>query len=453
MILESPATLPCWSDLQQAVGVQNARLDVPASLLDDPTGLHRGSADGSLSPTDALEVQAVIRLARRHGLRLVPRGGGTGLVGGAVARGGELVLDLRQIKSPLSIDALEGTVTAGAGVTIAQVQQALGAVGLWLPLELGSWQSATVGGVVATNAGGTRVLRHGHVRTLLAGVEAVLGSGEIVSRLDGWRKDNNGPDLAGLLCGSEGTLGVITAATFRVVPRPTGGVLLGVLFPDWVGLVAAAVAARESSPVQAVEMLSYRARLLLADQPGLRVPFSGQPGHLLLLDVAGSADGEAQRIALGLEEQGRPVVVADNPTDRAALWAPRHALADAVRRLGTPHKLDLVVPLSRMAGFLEVVESEVQRLRPTAMTVLFGHVADGNVHVNLVRVDAEDSAVDDLVVDLAFGHGGHASAEHGIGTLKGRWFTRSRSAAEMALLEQLRGVCDPDGVLNPRVFR
>jgi FAD/FMN-containing dehydrogenase len=443
----------CWSDLQEAVGQHNARRDVPASLLDDPTGLYCGSASGSLSPTDTLGVQAVIRLARRHRLKLVPRGGGTGLVGGAVARGDELVLDLSRIDAPLRVDPVEGTVTAGAGVTIARVQEALREVGLWLPLELGSWQSATVGGVVATNAGGTQVLRYGHVRTLLAGVEAVLGSGEIVSRLEGWRKDNNGPDLAGLLCGSEGTLGVITAATFRVVPRPTAGVLLGALFPDWAGLVEAAVAARDAQAVQAVEMLSHQARELLSDQPGLRVPFPGQPGHLLLLDVAGCADGEAQRIALSLEQQGHPVLLADNPTDRAALWAPRHALADAVRQLGRPHKLDLVVPLPRMSEFLDVVESEVQQFRPTALTVLFGHVGDGNVHVNLVRVADEDRALDDLVVDLAFGHGGHASAEHGIGTVKGRWLARTRSAVELALFEQLRGVCDPDGILNPRVFR
>lgn len=453
MIVTSKVPASAWSELRQAVGGHNTHLDVPASLLDEPTGLYHGSAAGSVSPTDTLGVQAVILLARRHGLTLVPRGGGTGLVGGAVARDDEIVLDLTRIAAPLRIDPTEGTVTAGAGVTIAQVQQALGEVGLWLPVELGSWQSATVGGVVATNAGGTQVLRHGHVRNLLAGVEAVLGNGEVVSRLNGWRKDNNGPDVAGLLCGSEGTLGVITAATLRVLPRPTNGVLLGVLCRDWEGLVAAAVAARDCAAVHAVEMLSQQARWLLADQPGVRVPFGRQPGHLLLLDVAGDADGEARRIALGLEQGGHPVIAADTPTDRAALWASRHAVADAVRRLGRPHKLDLVLPLSRMAGFLEVVESQVQRLRPSAMTVLFGHVGDGNVHVNLVGVDDEDRAVDDLVVDLAFGHGGHASAEHGIGTVKGRWLARTRSTAELRLLEQLRGVFDPDGILNPRVFR
>ncbi len=442
-----------WPALQAAVGARNARRRVPPSLLDDPTGLHSGSAAGALSPRDTQAVQAVVLLARQHGLRLVPRGGGTGLVGGAVARDDELVLDLTRIDASLRIDAAEGTVTAGAGVTIAQVQHALREAGLWLPLELGSWQSATVGGVVATNAGGTQVLRHGHVRNFLAGVEAVLGSGEIISRLDGWRKDNNGPDLAGLLCGSEGTLGVITAATFRVVPLPAPGVMLGVLFPNWEALVVAAVAARDCAAVRAVEMLSQQARSLVAELPGLRVPLRGQPGHLLLLDVAGGFDDDAKRIALTLEDQGHVVVAADTTTDRAGLWAPRHALADAIRRLGRPHKLDLAVPLSRMAAFLEVLESEVQRVRPAAVTVLFGHVGDGNVHVNLVRVEDEDSALDDLVVELAFAHGGHASAEHGIGTVKGRWLARTRSAPELAVLDQLRHVFDPDAVLNPRVFR
>jgi FAD/FMN-containing dehydrogenase len=439
--------------LTAAVGSDSIDRDVPAAQLDDPTGLYEGSAAAVVRPLDTAQVQAVIGAARAHALRLVPRGGGTSLAGGAVARGAEVVLDTTRLRHPLLVDPVERTVTAGAGLTLAAVQQQLAPYGLWVPLELGSWQSATIGGLVATNAGGTQVLRHGHVRQLLLGVEAVLGTGEVVRRLAGWRKDNNGPDLSALLCGSEGTLGVVTAATLRVVPLPRAPLLLGVLVPDWSAVVQAALVARDVASVQAVELVSSHALALLRSLPATRAPFPGRDGHLVLIGLAGEhSAADVGTLVERIDAATTEMVMAESASDRAALWSTRHALAEALRRQGRPHKLDLALPLSTMGAFLPAVESLVTNLRPAARAILFGHVADGNVHVNILGASQGDEELLDEVVALAVSHGGHASAEHGIGVAKARWLPLTRSRSELALLDGLRQLCDPDGVLNPRVL-
>lgn len=417
---------------------------VPAGLLDDPTGLYVGTAALAVRPRTTHEVADVVALARQHHTPLVPRGGGTGLVGGSVALAGEVVLDLTALTSPLVVDPLERTVTVGAGVTIAAVQEAAARHGLWLPLDLGSWQSATVGGVVATNAGGTRVLRHGHVRELLLGVEAVLGTGQVVSRLGGGRKDNNGYSFGAILCGSEGTLGVLTAATMRLVPRPPDTHLLGVRLTGWADVVDAALVARDVPGVQAVELVGAAALKAVLDLPGARRPFP-KPGHLLLIEVD-SLDRAAEALATW------DVVLATSRSEKDRLWSLRHGIAEAARRTGPVHKLDLWLPLRSLARFLESLDDLVLALRPGASALTFGHVVDGNVHVNLVRAAADDVDLLDAVVALALEHGGHASAEHGIGVAKNRWLTQTRTAGDLAAMRTLRAALDPDAVLNPRVL-
>ncbi len=418
--------------------------DVPAGLLDDPTGLYTGSAALAVRPRTTREIADVVALARRHHTALVPRGGGTGLVGGSVAVAGEVVLDLSSLTSPLDVDPVERTVTAGAGVTIAAVQEAAARQGLWLPLDLGSWQSATVGGVVATNAGGTRVLRHGHVRELLLGVEAILGTGEIVSRLRGGRKDNNGYSFGALLCGSEGTLGVITAATLRLVPRPCDAHLIAVHLPSWPEVSAACLVARDLPGVQAVELVGAAALDAVLALPGVRRPFP-LPGHVLLIeldDVTHAADALA----------AWDVAIATSRAEKAQLWSLRHGIAEAARRTGPVHKLDLWLPVRSLATFLDSLDALVRALRPGASALTFGHLVDGNVHVNLVRAAADDLALLDAVVGLALEHGGHASAEHGIGVAKNRWLTQTRSPGDLAAMHALRQALDPDSVLSPRVL-
>lgn len=443
---------PAWRALKGATASLSS--NVPAAMLDDPTGLYAGAAAGVVRPQSTAEVQALIRVARAHGLTFVPRGGGTGLAAGAVPRGGEIVLDLSGIRSPLHVDPLEMTVTAGAGLTLAEVQKELAPHGLWLPLDLGSRESATVGGMIATNAGGTKVLRHGHVRQLLLGVEAVLGSGEIIRRLEGWRKDNNGPDFSALLCGSEGTLAVVTAASFRVAPLLAGPRVVGMLVPDWAQLMEVSLAARALPSVQSIEMVSAQALRLVRDLGTVRTPFRGQNGHLLLVEHAGDqAERDCAALVDSTERWVTDVVVADGRAACAALWATRHGVGEAVRRQGRPHKLDLALPVSRLASFLPAVQALVARRRPSARAVLFGHVADGNVHVNITGASPHDHELLDAVVELAVAFGGHASAEHGIGVSKARWLPLTRPPAELELLDGLRKLFDPTGVLNPRVFR
>lgn len=433
--------------LRSALPAAQVLLDLPPGLLDDPTGLYAGSAAVAVRPRTTAEVAAVVQVARRTGVALVPRAGGTGLVGGSVALAGEVLLDLSQLGAPLVVDPVERTVTAGAGVTLAAVQEAAARHGLWLPVDIGSWQAATVGGVVATNAGGTRVLQHGHVRELLLGVEAVLGTGAVVSRLDGGRKDNTGYHLGGLLCGSEGTLGVVTQATLRLVVRTPPGAVLAVQVADWPAVVATALAARDLPGLQAVELVGAAALAAVRQLPGQRSPFRG-PGHLLLIELGGVDDEAVAELA----RRAVDVVVGADRRAQEQLWELRHRVAEAARRTGVVHKLDLQLPLRRMAAFLDALDGTVAQARPTATALVFGHVLDGNVHVNLVGAPADDVALLDAVVELALGHGGHPSAEHGIGVAKNRWLASTRSAGDLLAMRQLRDALDPDRVLNPRVL-
>jgi FAD/FMN-containing dehydrogenase len=428
--------------------------DLTASYVTDWTRRFTGSTPAVVRPGSTAEVAAVVALARRYGVALVPQGGNTGLVGGGVPRAGEVVVSLARLTGLGPVDRLAAQVTSGAGVTLAALAAHAAGEGLAFGVDLGSRDSATIGGMVATNAGGLHVVRHGAMRAQVMGVEAVLGTGQVVSRLGGLVKDNTGYDLAQLLCGSEGTLGVVTAARLRLVAPPAQVVtaLVGVGTVEDVVTLAGEV--RRALPdVAALELMTGPSLRLVGDYLGAAPPVAPDAGAYLLVEVASAVD-PVPALAAAIEAHGgvHGTAVATEVGDRARLWRWREAHSEAGAPQGVVHKLDVTLPAGEMARFCADVVDRVEAARPGAVTLLFGHVGDGNVHVNVVGPPADDEGVDDVVLGLVVERGGSISAEHGIGTVKKRWLERDRSAAEVAAMRAIKAALDPDGILNPGVL-
>ena len=415
--------------------------DVVAGYSVDWTGRWRGRAAAVARPRSVDEVAEVLALGRP----VVPQGGNTGLVGGVVPLEGEVVLSLRALDGVVDVDPDAGQLTAGAGATIADVQAAARAAGWEYGVDWGARDTATVGGSVATNAGGTRVIRFGDTRAQLLGVEAVLADGSVISHLGGLVKDNTGYDLAALLCGSEGTLGVVTAARLRLVPRHEQRVVAIVGVASLSEAVSLAGHVRRSTAdVEAIEVLTDDCRRLV----GVAPPVPGDFEAWVLVECAGHDDPTAG-LAAAVGDLPAAVAGPTEPARREALWQVRHGITEAVNGIGPPVKLDVTLPGPRLAAFCDEVPSVVP---PDAQLWLFGHVADGNIHVNVTGVDPHDESVDDAVLRLVAAHGGSISAEHGIGRAKRRWLHLVRSPSEIETMRRIKAALDPSGILNPGVL-
>jgi FAD/FMN-containing dehydrogenase len=428
--------------------------DVVASYTTDWTGRFAGSSPVVVRPASTDEVAGVVAVCRELGVALVPQGGNTGLVGGGVPLHDEVVLSLRRLQALEPVDTLAGQVTVGAGVSIGALHRAAAASGWAYGVDLASRDSVTVGGAIATNAGGTRVLRYGDTRAQLLGVEAVLGTGAVISHLGGLVKDNTGYHLPGLVCGSEGTLAVVTAARLRLVPalaHRTVAVLAFAAIGD--ALVASAALRRALPTLEASELFLAPGLDLVCSVTGLRPPFPDPHPVYLLVESADTADptmalAEATEWLAGLVD----VVVATDPVRRAELWRYREAHTEAINTLGPPHKLDVTLPFGSLADFIGRVPGTVRAIAPAARTWLFGHAGDGNLHVNVSGLAPDDDRVDEGVFRLVAEFGGSISAEHGIGSAKRRWLHLSRSPDEISTFRALKRALDPDGVLNPNVL-
>jgi FAD/FMN-containing dehydrogenase len=447
-----------FAELRDVVGSPHVLTepDVLVGYTTDWTGRFVGSTAAVVRPGSTAEVAAVVATCAAHGVALVAQGGNTGLVGGSVPLEGELVLSLTRLDPLDAIDRAASQVTAGAGVPIAVLQRAAAAHDLAYGVDLASRDSATVGGTVATNAGGLRVLRYGDTRAQVVGVEAVLGDGSIVSHLSGLVRDNTGYHLPSLLAGSEGTLGVVTRARLRLVPATTHRTVALLAFASTADAVASIAALRAScSTVEAIELFLPAGLELVCTVTGAPPPFASPDGHgaYLLVEAADRRD-TAGDLADSVASLARvlDVAVAVDPARRAALWAYRERHTEAVNHVGTPHKLDVAVPLTALAPFLDGVPSVVAAVFGDARTWLFGHAADGNVHVNVTGVDPDDERVDEAVLRYTASLGGSISAEHGIGRAKTRWLTLNRSPEELAAFAALKRALDPSGILNPGVL-
>jgi FAD/FMN-containing dehydrogenase len=364
------------------------------------------------------------------------------------------VLDLRRLDALGPVDVRAGQVTAQAGVTLARLHAHVRAAGWEYGVDLAARETATVGGTIATNAGGVHVLRYGSTRRQVLGVEAVFADGEVIRRLDGLEKDNTGYDLAGLLCGSEGTLAVITAARLRLVPRPAHVIVALLAFDDVDAALDAVGGLRRSLDcLQAVELFFQDGLDLVCDRLGLARPFAARH-HAFVLVEAGAASDPTVEVGAVIDALPGLADVAVAGDERAArdLWRYREAHTEAINLLGAPHKLDVTLPADQLAGFVADVRDQVSAVAPDATVWLFGHAADGNIHVNVTGVDPDDDRVTDVVLHLVARRHGSISAEHGIGTAKRQWLHLVRARAEIDAFRAIKRALDPDRVLNPHVL-
>ena len=448
--IPSPRKLPpaLLRDLTAVVGAPHVLAgDAAAGYAVDWTGRFRGDPPAVLRPRDTEQVAALLRLCSGAGVPVVPQGGNTGLVGGGVPGHGEIVLSLSRLDRLGPADPEAAQVTAGAGVTLSQAAAAT--PGLDLGVLIASRDSATVGGAVATNAGGLRVLRYGPMRAQLRGIEAVLADGSVLSHLSGLVKDNTGYDYPSLLAGSEGTLAVITAARLRLVPRARDLITVLCGLPDLGELHALARLAGDRVPgLLSAEFFTSAGLDVLAARAGLAPPLAAPAQAYLLLE----ADGPGALDDLASVAGEYPVAVAQAAADRTRLWAYRERQPEAAGFLGVPLKLDVSVPAAHWAELAAGVAGVVTGADPDALVITFGHVADGNVHVNIVPAAPADGRHEDAVFSFVASLGGSISAEHGIGALKARWLPLVRSAAERDLFARIRRAFDPAGILNPHVL-
>ncbi|BCA58991.1 FAD-binding oxidoreductase [Sphingomonas sp. HMP6] len=445
-----------------------------APWLDDWRGRYHGASAAILSPDTTAGVVTIVRLAGEFGVALVPQGGNTSMVGGATppADGSALILSLRRMNRIRSIDPAAQLAVVEAGVILETLHDAADAQGMRFPLTLGARGSATIGGLTSTNAGGTQVLRFGTMRALVAGIEAVLPDGSIHDGLAALKKDNRGYDLTQLLVGAEGTLGVITAATLRLVPavhdRATGW--LAVESPADALKALRVMEAQSGSAIESFELVPKIALdLVLKHIFGTRAPFAVVPPWLVLVDyVSPSAEAPAQAaledvmqcvLTAGLAQDG---VVAASEAQAEAFWRLRDSISEAERAEGPTMAHDISVPVDAMPGFMLHAAAQVEAAFPGVHASAFGHLGDGNVHFHVNAPPGLGGGVDaarwraevgelasHMVYDLVVAAGGSISAEHGIGQMKRDELARLSSPARMAALRAIKAGLDPHGLMNP----
>jgi FAD/FMN-containing dehydrogenase len=447
-------------ELREIVGAEHVltEADVRAPFERDWTGRFGGPCTCAVRPSAAREVAAGVRAGAGAHVPIVAQGGNTGLVGGGVPGPSgrpPVVLSATRLDGLGEVDADARQVTVGAGVVLADLQEHAGAAGLAVAVDFAARGSATVGGMIATNAGGIHVMAHGSMRAQVVGLEAVLADGTTISRLSGLTKDNTGYDLSQLLVGSEGTLAVVTAARLRLVEAAVHATAALIGFDDVTDAVAAVRTLRgDVTGIHAAELLFDGGLRLVCEQFGLAPPLPRPAAAYLLVEAAGRTD-VTDALAAAIEHLGvapERTAVAVDAAGRHRLWQYRELLTSAISATAVPHKFDVTVPVSRLAAFVPAVESAVARVAGGVQVVVFGHVADGNLHVNVSGPPPDDEAVDDVVLGEVARFGGSISAEHGIGRAKARWLHLSRSPAEIAAMQAIKRALDPGGVLNPGVL-
>ncbi len=424
--------------------------EIVAGYEADILGRFPGSAAGVARPRDAEGVAAVVAACAAAAVPLVAQGGATGLVGGAVPHDGEVVLSLRGLDWIGDIDSDANQVDVGAGATLESVQAVARAAGLELPIDLPARASATIGGMVATNAGGALALAHGTMRRRVVGLEAVLADGSTVRRMAGLLKDNAGYDLPSLLIGSEGTLAVITAVRLQLEPTlPQRLAALFAVADLRAGLDLLRVL-RGVVGLEAADFFDARSMELVRAHRGLRDP-PGAPGGLYVIAQFAGHEDVTEDLGAAIETlDPEPVVaVATDTLGRESLWAYRELLNEAIRAEGVAHKLDVALPLAAIPAFDREVRALVAERFPAARLYIYGHIGDGNLHVNVVGPDPADDGVDEAILRCTAAHDGTISAEHGIGRAKRRYLSLCRSAADIEAMTKLKRALDPQGILAP----
>ncbi|MBI1218108.1 MAG: FAD-binding protein [Rhodobacteraceae bacterium] len=431
--------------------------DIPEGARSDASGVGRSLPLLLLRPSSTAEVSAALRICARHGQTVVPQGGMTGLAGGACPAATDVALSLERLDVIAEIDAEASCITLGAGCILQTAQEAAAAAGFQFPVDLGARGSATIGGMIATNAGGVRVIRHGMMRDNLLGLEVVLADGTILSHLAKVRKDNTGYALGQLIAGSEGTLGVITRATLLLHPMPLARETALCALDRFADVLALLALARSELPgLSAFEAMWQGYFALNQQAENLRL-FPAPPPFTVILETetSGGPGKSAVLEDLLATAMDRAVItdalIAQSDRDARSFWAVRegHHLD---RLLPGLLNLDVSLATGEMGAFADAVATRIAADFPTARVHFFGHVGDGNLHLalHLPQPDARAAhAVEAIAYDTLRAFAGSVSAEHGIGTLKRDWLQHSRSAAEIATMRQLKAALDPRHILNP----
>lgn len=440
---------------------------VAQRYLEEPRGRYHGQAGAVACPATVDEVSVILRAANAARVGVIPYGGGTGLVAGQVCPDGALplLLSLERMNAIRAVEPAGNVMEVEAGCILAEVQAAADAVDRLFPLSLGSEGTARIGGLLGTNAGGTGVLRWGNMRDQCLGLEVVLADGRVMHGLKRLRKDNMGYDVRHLLIGSEGTLGVITAASLRLVARParSGAAVMVVRDPAAALALLGLAQARLGEGVSGFELISgVGLRFLDEVMPQIRQPFAARPDWMVLVDL-GLAEGldpaqELERLFELALEQGLVAdgVIAQNAAQRAHFWAVREAIPEANRLIGSISSHDVSVPLESVPGFIEAATAALARLGAFRINC-FGHVGDGNLHFNVFPpqgrarsgYEALHRPVMDLVHDIVASLGGSVSAEHGVGRLKVTDLERYGDPVAVAMMRAIKAALDPHGILNP----
>jgi FAD/FMN-containing dehydrogenase len=440
--------------LAEIVGATHVSTD--KDVLDtrtiDYTGRYRGTASALVRPSTADEVARVLRTCRDAGACVTVQGGRTSLVAGTVPEHHDVLLSTERLTRVGAVDTVEKRVWAGAGTTLAALQRVATDAGLLFAVDIASRDSATIGGMAATNAGGLRTIRYGNMGDQILGIDVVLPDGSTVHRNSPVRSDNTGYDLAALFVGAEGTLGVITGLELRLHPVPAHRTTALAGYADLPDIVRASRALREAEGVAALELIDGRAAALAAEHLGIPNPVAAP--WLVLIELAGETD-PTSRLADALNRSnlvGEPAVGMDLAAQQR-LWLVRESIADVVRLFGPPLKFDISLPLSTVAAFTAAAAELANRQVPEAIPVLFGHLGEGNLHLNLLNcpVDREPELVDDMM-NLIAAHRGNVSSEHGVGTRKRRYLAMSRQATDIACMKAIKAAFDPTGYLNPAVL-
>jgi len=466
-----PAIAPLLAAIRDIVGERGLLTDAidTAAYSEDWRRLYRGRTPAVVRPATTQETAAVVRICAQAGVPIVPQGGNTSMVGGAVPAedGSQLVLSTTRLSKVRDIDTVDLTMTIEAGVTLKAAQFAAAEAGCLLPLSISSEGSAQIGGVLAANAGGNNTVRYGNARDLVLGLEVVLADGSIWNGLRRLRKDNTGYCLRQLFVGSEGTLGIITAAVLKLAPQPRERAVAfcAVATPEAALDLFARFQAHDASAISAFELMSgLGTEFVLKHIEGATLPLERPSPYYVLVELATPRPeaglGEAMEQVLE-DALGNGVIsdaaVAESEAQRAAIWRLREEHSEAQKREGASVKNDVSVPVSKVPEFIRRAIAACESLMPGIRPVPFGHMGDGNIHFNLQQPEAadpqwflgQDHAIMDTVNEVVRALDGSFSAEHGIGRLKPYMMPEWRGGVELAMMQRIKAALDPQSILNP----
>jgi len=462
----SPPSPQALAAIREIVGNQGVfDGDDRAPFLSEWRGRWPGEAALIVAPASTEDVAKVVRICADHNIAITPQGGNTGLVGGQIPFGNEILLSLKRMNRVRNMSPLDNTMTLDAGVTLAAAQEAARGAGRLFPLSIGSEGSCQIGGVISTNAGGVNVLRYGNARDLVLGIEAVLPSGEIWNGLKRLRKDNTGYDLKQLFIGGEGTLGIITGAVLKLFPLPSQVVTAFAGAPSAEAAVALLSHAQGETGglVSSFELMSRAClELVVKNIPGSRDPLSARHPWYVLMEFSSSGGDLRATVETLLESALEKVLIgdaaiADNEKQAHAFWRMRHSMSEAINHEGLGARHDVSVATADIPAFLEKADAAVAQAAPGARVIAFGHIGDGNVHYDIVPPEgAAKTALDDKrkeietrVYDVIASFNGSISAEHGVGRHKKDAIAARKSPVELAMMRAVKSALDPKGIMNP----